>query len=120
MTLEAQRQLQQTSLSKREIIRRLETSPAQFYRLIDQTNYSKSIDKVLALLQVLGCDVEMVVRSHDREESDDTRRGRVVCGLGGARPCVGGRLLAHGFDSPRSEEPPIARGLSFIPADLAG
>lgn len=57
LTLEAQRQLRVTNLSKREIIRRLKTSPAQFYRLIDQTNYTKSIDKVLSLLQVLGCDV---------------------------------------------------------------
>ena len=40
---------------------------------------TKSIDKVVALLQVLGCDVEMVVRSHDREESDESRRGRVAC-----------------------------------------
>ena len=31
LTLEAQRQLQETTLSKREIIRRLGTSPAQFY-----------------------------------------------------------------------------------------
>lgn len=61
LTLEAQRQLRVTRLSKREIIRRLGTSPAQFYRLIDQTNYTKSIDKVLSLLQVLGCDVELIV-----------------------------------------------------------
>lgn len=73
LTLEAQRELQQTNLSMREIIRRLGTSPAQFYRLVDQTNYSKSIDKVLALLQVLGCDVEMVVRSRGRDDSGDPR-----------------------------------------------
>ena len=69
LTLEAQRQLQETPLSKREIIRRLGTSPAQFYRLIDQTNYSKSIDKVLSLLQVLGCDVELVVHSSNDTQS---------------------------------------------------
>lgn len=63
LTLEAQRQLGMTRLSKREIIRRLGTSPAQFYRLIDQTNYTKSIDKVLTLLAVLGCDVDLQVRS---------------------------------------------------------
>ncbi len=71
LTLEAQKQLKGTPLSKREIIRRLGTSPAQFYRLIDQTNYSKSIDKVLSLLQVLGCDVELVVRSCDQNGSRD-------------------------------------------------
>jgi hypothetical protein len=37
-------------------------SPAQFYRLIDPTNYRKSVDKMLSLLQVLGCEVDLVVR----------------------------------------------------------
>ena len=62
LTVEAQERLETTTLSKREIIRRLGTSPAQFYRLIDQTNYRKSIDKMLSLLQVLGCEVDLVVR----------------------------------------------------------
>lgn len=70
LTLEAQKRLETTTLSRREIIRRLGTSPAQFYRLIDQTNYSKSVDKVLALLQVLGCDIELIVRSCDNQKSD--------------------------------------------------
>ena len=70
LTLEAQRQLRVTSLSKREIIRRLGTSPAQFYRLIDQTNYTKSIDKVLSLLAVLGCDVELRVHSCGRASGE--------------------------------------------------
>ena len=62
LTLEAQRRLKESRLSKREIIRRLGTSPAQLYRLLDQTNYTKSIAHVLALLYVLDCDVEVVVR----------------------------------------------------------
>ena len=45
-----------------EIIRRLGTSPAQFYRLIDPTNYRKTVDKMLLLLQVLDCEVDVVVR----------------------------------------------------------
>ena len=61
LTLEAQRQLEKNPLAKREIIRRLGTSAAQFYRLLDQTNYRKSIDQVLALLQVLNCEVELVI-----------------------------------------------------------
>jgi hypothetical protein len=32
-------------------------------RLLDQTNYRKSVDQVLALLQVLNCDVDLVVRT---------------------------------------------------------
>ena len=62
LTVEALNRLETTSLSKREIIRRLGTSPAQFYRLLDTTNYRKSVDKMLALLQVLGCEVEVTVR----------------------------------------------------------
>ena len=45
------------------MIRRLGTSATQFYRLLDQTNYRKSIDKLLALLHVLDCDVDLVVRA---------------------------------------------------------
>jgi predicted XRE-type DNA-binding protein len=62
LTLEAQRRVEASGLSKREIIRRLGTSAAQFYRLLDQKNYRKSIDHLLSLLHVLDCDVELVVR----------------------------------------------------------
>lgn len=62
LTVEAQRQVEKSPLAKREIIRRLGTSAAQFYRLLDQTNYRKSIDQLLALLQVLDCEVELVIR----------------------------------------------------------
>ncbi|MEO5863673.1 MAG: hypothetical protein ABIQ79_01365 [Nitrospiraceae bacterium] len=48
---------------KREIIRRLGTSATQFYRLLDQTNYSKSIDQILSLLHVLDCDIDLLVRT---------------------------------------------------------
>ena len=63
LTIEAQKRLAETPLAKREIIRRLGTSPTQLYRLLDQTNYSKSIDQMLRLLQVLDCDVDLVVRA---------------------------------------------------------
>ncbi len=62
LTVETLARVEASPLSKREIIRRLGTSPAQFYRLIDPTNYRKSMDKMLTLLQVLDCDVEVVVR----------------------------------------------------------
>jgi hypothetical protein len=63
LTLEAQKRVAASSLSKREIVRRLGTSAAQLYRLLDQTNDRKSVDQVLALLQVLDCEVELVVRT---------------------------------------------------------
>jgi hypothetical protein len=62
LTLAAQQRVKKTSLSKRELIRRLGTSPAQFYRLLDQTNYSKSIDQLMVLLGILDCEVDFVVK----------------------------------------------------------
>ena len=63
LTLEAQKRVEASSLSKREIMRRLNTSATQLYRLLDQTNYTKSVDQLLSLLQVLECDVDLVVRA---------------------------------------------------------
>jgi hypothetical protein len=63
LTLAAQKRVASSSLSKRELIRRLGTSAAQFYRLLDQTNYRKSVDQLLCLLHVLDCDVELLVRA---------------------------------------------------------
>ncbi len=63
LTVEALDRIEASPLSRREIIRRLGTSPAQFYRLIDPTNYRKSVDKLLSLLQVLDCEVEVIVRA---------------------------------------------------------
>jgi hypothetical protein len=63
LTIEAQKRVEASPLSKREIIRRLGTSATQFYRLLDQTNYRKSLDQLLSLLQILDCDVDFVVRA---------------------------------------------------------
>jgi predicted XRE-type DNA-binding protein len=66
LTILAQRQIESSRLSRREIVRRLGTSAPQLYRLLDQTNYRKSIDKMLALFHVLDCDVDLVVRPRRR------------------------------------------------------
>ncbi|MGH7793288.1 MAG: hypothetical protein ACREQ2_00060 [Candidatus Binatia bacterium] len=63
LTLEAQRRIAESPLSKREIIRRLGTSATQLYRLLDQTNYEKTVDQLVSLLQVLDCDVDLIVRA---------------------------------------------------------
>ncbi len=63
LTLEAQARVGESLLSKREIVRRLGTSAAQLYRLLDQTNEAKSIDQMLNLLRVLDCEVDLVVRA---------------------------------------------------------
>lgn len=67
LTLEAQRCLESSDLSRREIIRRLGTSASQFYRLLDQTNYRKSVGQLLALLNILGCEVDLVVKQKDTD-----------------------------------------------------
>ncbi len=67
LTLEAQKRVGASSLSKREIIRRLGTSASQFYRLLDPTNTGKSIGQLAALLHVLDCDVDLVVRKRTRK-----------------------------------------------------
>ena len=65
LTIEAQKRVQASTLSKREIIRRLGTSATQFYRLLDQTNYRKTMDQLLSLLHILDCDVDLVVRARN-------------------------------------------------------
>ena len=62
LTLEAQKRVAASPLPRREIIRRLGTSATQFYRLLDQTNYTKSVDQVMSLLQILDCEVDLVIR----------------------------------------------------------
>ena len=63
LTLEARKRVDASPLSRRELIRRLGTSATQFYRLLDQTNYKKSLGQLLSLLHVLDCDVDLVVRA---------------------------------------------------------
>jgi len=66
LTLEAERRVEESGLSRREIIRRLGTSPTQFYRLLDTTYYGKSIDRLVELLTVVGCEVAITVAGGDR------------------------------------------------------
>jgi hypothetical protein len=63
LTLEVQKRVAASPLAKREIVRRLGTSATQLYRLLDQTNYEKSVDQLVSLLQILDCDVDLVVRA---------------------------------------------------------
>jgi len=62
LTVQAAKLVEQTGLSKRELIRRMGTSPSQFYRLLDKTNYRKSLDQLVSLLRLLDYDVEINVR----------------------------------------------------------
>ena len=65
LTVEARKQYDGSELSAREIARALGMSPAQLYRLLDPTNYSKSVRQLMALLYVLGCEVDFEVKGRD-------------------------------------------------------
>ena len=62
LTQEARSRLDSSGLSTREVARSLGTSPTQLYRLIDPTNYTKSLRQLVALLYLLGCDVDVEVK----------------------------------------------------------
>jgi hypothetical protein len=66
LTQEARKRYEASGLSAREVSRWLETSPAQLYRLLDPTNYSKSLRQLISLLYVLGCEVEVEVKDRPR------------------------------------------------------
>lgn len=63
LTAKAQQILKTGKTRKREIIRRLHTSPAQFYRLMDPTNTHKTIDQMVRLLSALNCPVELIFKN---------------------------------------------------------
>lgn len=67
LTTEARKKFDASPLSAREVARRLSTSPTQLYRLLDPTNYSKSMRQLLSLLYVLGYDVEVDLKRRTSE-----------------------------------------------------
>ena len=70
LTQEARTRFEKSGLSTREVARSLGTSPTQLYRLLDPTNYTKSLRQLMALLHLLGCDVEVEVKERrDRAAS---------------------------------------------------
>lgn len=64
LTLKSLQALKVSKLSKRELARKLKTSPRQLYRLLDPSFYGKSIDQMVKLLHALGQKVELRVQKH--------------------------------------------------------
>jgi hypothetical protein len=62
LTLEAQDGIEGSGLSMRQIAKRLRTSVPQLYRLLDPANTRKSMSQLVALLHVLNCEVDLVVK----------------------------------------------------------
>jgi hypothetical protein len=59
LTLQAQKMIEARGVSKRELVRRLHTSPTQLYRLLDQSFYGKTLDQMVRLLSVLDCPIDV-------------------------------------------------------------
>ena len=67
LTIDALSKIEDEGISRRELSRRLRTSPSQLYRLLDPANQTKTIDQMVKLLAVLGYELEYkVVREHKR------------------------------------------------------
>ena len=62
LTVEVRKGMAASPLGKREIARHLGTSPTQLYRLLDPEPGHKSLGQLLALLDLLGREVDVVVR----------------------------------------------------------
>ncbi|MCH7663088.1 MAG: hypothetical protein IH859_04370, partial [Chloroflexi bacterium] len=73
LTVETKKLVESSALSKREMIRRLGTSPAQFYRILDEENYRKSIDQVFGLLAVLDCRLDFLIEKNTAREENARR-----------------------------------------------
>ncbi|HIF91713.1 MAG: hypothetical protein ABGX04_15820 [Myxococcales bacterium] len=74
LTVEAMKRVESSPLSKREIMRRLGTSQAQLYRLLDPANDRKSMNQLVELLAAVDCEVEMLVRERPAESWTTAKR----------------------------------------------
>ena len=62
LTVEARRRADKSPAGPRELARRLGTSTSQLYRLLDTTNYHKSVRQMIELLYALDCEVDFVFK----------------------------------------------------------
>ena len=72
LTIEAKKRVDESGLSVRNISRMLGTSATQYYRLLDEDNYRKSMDQMVNLLAVLGCTVDVNVSEPKKHTNENT------------------------------------------------
>ena len=65
LSLEAQKLMESSELSRRQVAKRLKTSVPQLYRLLDPANKRKSMKQLVALLHILNCDVDLVIKKRE-------------------------------------------------------
>ena len=63
LTIECIKRVDEAQISKRQLARQLNTSVPQLYRLLDPANTSKSMKQLISLLNVLDCEVDLVIGS---------------------------------------------------------
>jgi len=73
LTLALRQTIEESPLSKREIIRKSKISPPQFYRLINPANSRKSAGQIFRILYALNHDVEFSIR--ERKSTTGTKVG---------------------------------------------
>jgi hypothetical protein len=69
LTQEARSRFEASERSARDVARWLGTSPTQLYRLLDPTNYAKSLRQLISLLYLLGAEVEVEVKDRPRRRA---------------------------------------------------
>lgn len=74
LTVEAKKLLASSPVGIRELSRRLGTSPTQIYRILDEENYRKSIDRVFELLSALQCRIDVCTHVDAANDSQPTLR----------------------------------------------
>jgi len=62
LSLEARKRIDRSKLSHRQTAWQLNTSVPQLYRLLDPANTGNSMKRLVTLLHLLGCDVDLALR----------------------------------------------------------
>ena len=71
LTVEAKKRVDESGLSVRSISKMLGTSPTQYYRLLDEDNYRKSMDQMMNLFAVLGCTIDLSVSEPKKHTNEN-------------------------------------------------
>ena len=71
LTVEAKKRVDESGLSVRSISKMLGTSPTQYYRLLDEDNYRKSMDQMVNLFAVLGCSIDLSISEPKKHSNED-------------------------------------------------
>ncbi|MFI5035588.1 MAG: hypothetical protein ACHQFZ_05230 [Acidimicrobiales bacterium] len=80
LSVEAQHRMNSSGKTARVVARALNTSPAQLYRLMDPTNYSKSFRQLISLLNYLGVNVDFQMSEARNLKSRPRRHATSVQG----------------------------------------